>query len=441
MEGSTIETDKGFPEKRSVEVLFEELFYNADMKPHRVLCVSGPLEGPSSVASKASTVDIFKEHHAVDEQLRWLRQHAMRGEAMNRCNRAIEEFNASYVLVKGFVDQTATKLRGIVTHCVESLCDESPVFAPCASNKRHKLVLIRAVQTYVLNGVQKRVMSGMKQMYVGEETTLNEVTAARRDITLKELGVDHRIPESVDLKEAIGHVKGITEDAMPLSRITALKSVLNDISHSVEMRVKGYALATDDLLPLLIVVLIRAAPTSLFCSTEYLKHFSSSDDTSDEWGFYVATLSAAVEYMHTQLKPSGASAPPSRQRGSSISLPQPRVPAAQPIAQPSARIEEPNRHETPDSKPTRSGGRGPSWSGGFYVKGEQNPRPEPTRQVSQPTPSTQAPDIAPAVIDAQMQKARAAIERSLEPNDDEGGLGDFLTSLRDSDDVVSGSLR
>jgi hypothetical protein len=37
----------GFQENRTVQILFEELFYNKDYKPFRVLCIELPLEGGS----------------------------------------------------------------------------------------------------------------------------------------------------------------------------------------------------------------------------------------------------------------------------------------------------------------------------------------------------------------------------------------------------------
>ena len=41
-----IETKDGFVEKRKVRVLFEELHYNSDYKPFRVLCISQPFQAP-----------------------------------------------------------------------------------------------------------------------------------------------------------------------------------------------------------------------------------------------------------------------------------------------------------------------------------------------------------------------------------------------------------
>ena len=49
LEGSVLQTQRGFLERRKVKVLHEDLHYNSDYKPFRVLCISQALEGGGKV--------------------------------------------------------------------------------------------------------------------------------------------------------------------------------------------------------------------------------------------------------------------------------------------------------------------------------------------------------------------------------------------------------
>ena len=52
LEGSVLQTQRGFLERRKVKVLHEDLHYNSDYKPFRVLCISQALEGGGKVVEE-----------------------------------------------------------------------------------------------------------------------------------------------------------------------------------------------------------------------------------------------------------------------------------------------------------------------------------------------------------------------------------------------------
>jgi hypothetical protein len=51
LEGSVLQTQRGFRERRKGKVLHEDLHYNSDYKPFRVLCISQALEGGGKVVA------------------------------------------------------------------------------------------------------------------------------------------------------------------------------------------------------------------------------------------------------------------------------------------------------------------------------------------------------------------------------------------------------
>jgi len=52
LDGGVIETQRGFRERRRVKILHEDLHYNSDYKPFRVLCISQALEGGGRVVEE-----------------------------------------------------------------------------------------------------------------------------------------------------------------------------------------------------------------------------------------------------------------------------------------------------------------------------------------------------------------------------------------------------
>jgi hypothetical protein len=73
--GPHVSTRAGFAEPRTVKVLFEETFYNEDMKSFRVLCLSIPLEGvfPDSCVDETPTGQAALLR-TVTEHMDWVRE-------------------------------------------------------------------------------------------------------------------------------------------------------------------------------------------------------------------------------------------------------------------------------------------------------------------------------------------------------------------------------
>lgn len=50
IEENSLRLGNGFKERNVVKILFEELFYNKDSQPFRVLCIEFPLEGQGNAS-------------------------------------------------------------------------------------------------------------------------------------------------------------------------------------------------------------------------------------------------------------------------------------------------------------------------------------------------------------------------------------------------------
>jgi hypothetical protein len=152
--GPTLSTRAGFTESRTVKVLFEETFYNAESKSFRVICLNAPLEGSFP---KHCTDDTpaggHSLHRSLAEQQNWLRQAVPRlllppsgasavavkaktefvESVVDSLLRQVAQFNASYVMVKAFYSHAADKLRGLIEKSLIAIVDQADPASVCTS--------------------------------------------------------------------------------------------------------------------------------------------------------------------------------------------------------------------------------------------------------------------------------------------------------------------
>ena len=146
-EGSGFLVDEGWPARRHVKVLFEELFYNDKYKPFRVLCIERPFDGgtESGPAVEDSECDAFLAVENSADALKLLLKWPDNAPALEVAQRACDEFNKCYVLVRGFIQHAADKVNGIVEQTTLQLMDENSRYATGRVNRRHMFYLQNAV--------------------------------------------------------------------------------------------------------------------------------------------------------------------------------------------------------------------------------------------------------------------------------------------------------
>ena len=124
LEDSVLETQRGFREHRKVRVLHEDLHYNSDFKPFRVLCISQALEGGGRIVEKRRRPAREPEARGLDEcRTLFLALNVQDIAPLTvRASSAVRDFFLTYrIFAKGYLHIVAEKLNALLDHAAEQL--------------------------------------------------------------------------------------------------------------------------------------------------------------------------------------------------------------------------------------------------------------------------------------------------------------------------------
>eukprot|EP00288_Rhodomonas_lens_P013241 CAMPEP_0177702076 /NCGR_PEP_ID=MMETSP0484_2-20121128/6949_1 /TAXON_ID=354590 /ORGANISM="Rhodomonas lens, Strain RHODO" /LENGTH=444 /DNA_ID=CAMNT_0019213347 /DNA_START=48 /DNA_END=1378 /DNA_ORIENTATION=+ len=308
-EDSVLETKKGFPDKRRVKVLFEELHYNSDFKPFRVLCIEKPLQGGSQVALDAATrragggLEEGKTLQACQALLQSLKLHDLT--PLSKARVAIADLFRSYVIAKGYLDHANSKLLAIFDSASNNLLEANrQTLGRLIPGEKSKTAWRRCVETILMEDAHPKLISSLAGLYREEDQRVASAMQRKSNATPADLGADSRIACGLD--KAVELLAPLDSLATPLDKIQLLQDVANTISALVEDGKKkgtvpaNLTLSADDLLPLHIFVIVQAKPTRLYTNAVLLSYFGGVGLTGSESGFHVANLMASADYLLSQ---------------------------------------------------------------------------------------------------------------------------------------------
>jgi hypothetical protein len=90
-----------------------------------------------------------------------------------------------------------------------------------------------------------------------------------------------------------------------------MQEIIENIQRTIELsysmqggsRISDNVLASDDLIPIIVFVLLQAKPQHLNATLYYVKHFTRSNIKTSQMGFHLATFTAAAEFIKTDHLP------------------------------------------------------------------------------------------------------------------------------------------
>jgi len=109
------------------------------------------------------------------------------------------------------------------------------------------------------------------------------------------------------LVEAVNELNNINNKITPLEKLMCLQTASSKISQAVQSNINILAvkdkkaadltIATDDMIPLLLSVLLQSELTNVCTNIIYMKEFELIDIATTELGFSLVSLEAVVEYL------------------------------------------------------------------------------------------------------------------------------------------------
>lgn len=160
-----IMTGEGFAAKRTVNILFEEVFYNRQAKSFRVLCIDRPLEGGTAVVDDAllpKTID-YKE------SCEFLWGFPENEIVMRKIDRGLKEFTESYTIVPGYLSHVVKKVQLLYEQAATDLICANPMFRKIHNNNWKLDELHQIIECYVLGKLYSKLFAPIAQMHTAED--------------------------------------------------------------------------------------------------------------------------------------------------------------------------------------------------------------------------------------------------------------------------------
>ncbi|XP_065830952.1 ankyrin repeat domain-containing protein 27-like isoform X2 [Oscarella lobularis] len=311
IEDGRIHAISGFSGSFKSAILSEELGYNKSYEQFKILLIDRTLDPDLQSCNHADegSPTVWKlEQPKSAECIQLLKSHASLQKVVHNLWKMITTFNRSYVIVEGYLDQAASKLESF---CLQAVQEARAALQSNHStiDKRGETMIQVAIESLLMGGVHDKMFHFVKNAHRKLDEDLLARCRRFHGITAKDLSVAEHLcrptPEAVvELASLDGHTN-------PLDKVICMKQCLELISEAAKtgadvlLGSEGIpSLASDDLIPLLVVVIIQAKCNYLPSNLYYVENFHWSTSSKADLGYTLVTFQAAVQFiLKTDLSP------------------------------------------------------------------------------------------------------------------------------------------
>ncbi|ROT78022.1 Ankyrin repeat domain-containing protein 27 [Penaeus vannamei] len=284
----TLENEVSNP--HSVHILFDEVFYDEDMRKYKVLCLEDPLYASHALASSSSCdlVMLFSLRDCID--LLWTEGGGE--EALKRLDSLVQQFLDKNPNLE---EETLQNLRDLVSE----LFSEAIQVTLSDHRLKHKtkedqylLDSIKlSVETYLLHGIYKKLMKGITACTSGDDARLNRIIRNLSDLQVRDLDIDPKLSSS--LTKSKFEIVNIEGYSTPLGKLGCLKRAISIVVS------QGGVVSSDELLPILMFLVVKSNLPNWFAHLSFLKlfRFSAAGADSGEQSFNISSLEAAIQHI------------------------------------------------------------------------------------------------------------------------------------------------
>lgn len=297
IEDGNIVTAQGFPDKRKVKVISEELGYNKRSETFRILIIDRPLIG--SVQLKKEDDGFLYDSQILlthAESPLFLSRIPGSARALAFLNKEIETFCTNYMLLPDFLDDAAEKLRTIWKEATQ-------LFLSCFDEKIPsdlKFVKGRiqlAVESHLLGSVNHKLFPKICEHCQPDDVEFEKNCQQLRQLTPSELGVPTSL--QCDLSRACEKLATLDKCTCTFEKMISVKQVLDCITESVKETGDDALLTSDQYLPLLMNVIVNQKSLHIASNLYFLDKFQFYRRPSDSLSFSLVTFKAAFSYTQS----------------------------------------------------------------------------------------------------------------------------------------------
>ncbi|KAI0234582.1 hypothetical protein LSAT2_015183 [Lamellibrachia satsuma] len=307
LEQNILETGQGFPEKVSARILAEELGYNKDYKPYKILLIDRPLTGEiTAVAGKDSSCDrptMFDLNTSLSECQAFLNSiPECQQVVQSDVEQAITSFEKNYMVLKGFLSDAAEKIKKMYTDMSQKMLRSLPATLSC--DQRIFDNVNRAVESVILSRVHGRVFPIISEECKRENAELGVKVQQLRKTSHDKLRFDKRFQHPQP--GAIAELRRLSSLKTPLEKLACMKTTLDTITKTLETHLSQQLgcklsdvprVSSDDLISLLVSVIIQCRDLQLPSDIFFIEHFHWTSSAVDNISYCFVTFKAAVQFI------------------------------------------------------------------------------------------------------------------------------------------------
>ncbi|XP_035679546.1 ankyrin repeat domain-containing protein 27-like isoform X4 [Branchiostoma floridae] len=272
------------------------MFYNSSDHSYRVLCLDQFLEGRTESVQEPILVSLQSLEDCTEYLWGRHGNHRTRRQVDHR----VQHFIGSYHQLEGVsLRHTMDAANTLFVRAMQTALKDNNMGKIAKQSTIHMDNLKIAMETYVMHGVFNKVFNTISTFTATEDAALNKVTRNLADVQLRDLGVRKEFWQSIP--RARRELHGLNKFSSPLEKLLCVKRAITAITRPspLHKRKESVTMSSDDLLPILVYLVIKADIPNWLANLRYLHNFRFSRPANDAFGFYLASLEAAIEHVKT----------------------------------------------------------------------------------------------------------------------------------------------
>eukprot|EP01129_Flabellula_baltica_P009530 TRINITY_DN3904_c0_g1_i2.p1 TRINITY_DN3904_c0_g1~~TRINITY_DN3904_c0_g1_i2.p1 ORF type:complete len:369 (+),score=62.74 TRINITY_DN3904_c0_g1_i2:360-1466(+) len=291
----------GFQKLRQIKILHEELCYNQNFEPYRILLIHSFFVGGDMTVSKTNENETIITNN-IRSCIEYLSSFSENFPVLRELNEEVRNFKSSYVFVAGYEHDAISRVGNIIDQYTKKLIAVNNEFKRMKGNQRQYMELCLIVESYVMAGLFGFLIIEFRRIFEDEDRKFLKMCRKHRSTPFVEFQMDERFNGNFD--EPIQKLNQLETNQSPMEMMHCFQVVINSLLVSVENNLKanGYrieeeAVTTDELIPLIAYLLTRSTLKYLPSTLFYIENFVFSNISTTELGFHLINLKAALDFI------------------------------------------------------------------------------------------------------------------------------------------------
>ena len=216
----------------------------------------------------------------------------------------VRTFETSYIHVAGFLDHMLSKVDVLCNQAVDVLLQSGVNVKQLNADPRGRAAVRMAVEAYITHECYAKLFAAVTEDNAAHDITFDRIVLSGVHVASALVGVP---PEyDCDLSKPVTMLSALNAARSPLEKLLCIKAFIEQVSHTVANHVKSRTgkavqLATDDILPIVVLCILRAQLPQLTSHITYTSKFAFALNDEHDLCFNLVTIQAAMQYITDEL--------------------------------------------------------------------------------------------------------------------------------------------